>query len=242
MPHLACHSRPCPAGPRPTTPCPTCQAAPSPDITTIVPTVTTPIMLDPAECLILMESPQWLTRVTPDGPDSCWLWQGKKAGGYGLVYMSLGVWVVAHRVVLTATLGRPITRGMIAGHVCHDEAYARGECAGGAACVHRHCVNPTHLREMTVRENTLAGAGPNTALLLRTHCSRGHPLNGSDAEIAAWGKGRTCNRCARDRRKEDNRLISQAARSLGLPRDEYRRRFGSSVSVARGFIEPLATD
>lgn len=199
--------------------------------------MTTPIVLDPAECRRLMESPQWLTKVTPSGPDDCWLWQGRRAKGHGRVRLDSGISVVTHRVVLTVTLGRPIVPGMIAGHVCHDEAYARGECRGGDTCSHRSCVNPAHLREMTTKENYSVGAGPGVALMLRTHCSRGHPLDGPDADISPWHKGRSCRQCARVRNSERAELVLQAARSLGLSRDEYVRKHGWSTSIARGFLD-----
>ena len=61
-------------------------------------------------------------------------------------------------------------------HRCHTDAVASGECDGGDDCPHRKCVNPAHLEMISAAENTF---GQNHANRNKTHCPKGHPLEGT---------------------------------------------------------------
>lgn len=66
-----------------------------------------------------------------------------------------GKLVSAHRLSWRARRS-PIPPGMTVDHNCHNAAAYRGECSGGPTCIHRRCINPTHLRLMTMTDNWLA--------------------------------------------------------------------------------------
>ena len=57
-------------------------------------------------------------------------------------------------------------------------------------CTVRNCVNPSHLRLLTPRENTLDGRGVGAINARKTHCIKGHPLN------VNWGKRKKQRYCS----------------------------------------------
>lgn len=84
-------------------------------------------------------------------PDGCWHWRGPiRPDGYGVVTIG-GVYVRAHRAMVTFLRG-PIPRGLTLDHLCRV----------------RHCVNPSHLEAVTSAENVRRGLGG------KTHCIHGH--------------------------------------------------------------------
>jgi len=79
--------------------------------------------------------------------DGCWEWTGAVSGGYGSMNEPFGSGFrrkKAHRVVYEWLVG-PIPEGLDLDHVCHNGT----ACPGGAACVHRRCVRPSHLEPVT---------------------------------------------------------------------------------------------
>lgn len=67
-------------------------------------------------------------------------------------------------------------------------------------CNNRSCVNPAHLRPLTIRENTLRSAIAPAAINARkTHCPQGHPY--SPENTIREKTGRRCRTCARNRRR-----------------------------------------
>ena len=85
------------------------------------------------------------------GPEACWEWLGAiDPGGYGALKVG-GKKVGAHRYALELSLGRPIGKGLLACHTCHNRA----------------CCNPAHLYEGTYQQNVL------DAVAAGTHSSGG---------------------------------------------------------------------
>lgn len=104
----------------------------------------------------------------PDAP-GCWLWTGalqaaskQSSGGYGVIGGRTRRQVLfAHRVAYELYRGS-IPEGLVIDHRC------RLRC----------CVNPWHLEPVTTRENILRGIGASARHAKRTHCPRGHLLDG----------------------------------------------------------------
>lgn len=123
-------------------------------------------------------------------PGECWLWTGPpaRATGYGQLTVLQQHWT-AH-VYIYETLVGPVPKGMHLGHTCHD---ADESCPGGM-CKHRLCVNISHLKIQTPKENREGGRG--SPLKNKTHCIRGHPF---DERNTQWtNKGyRRCGECRR---------------------------------------------
>lgn len=99
--------------------------------------------------------------------NGCWEWTASVSqSNYGA--FSQGEKIRRAHIVSHEEFVGPVEKGMIVGHVCHDQDE---DCAGGATCSHRLCVNPMHLRAMTQRENVQMGRGFNVR---KTHCPSGH--------------------------------------------------------------------
>lgn len=75
------------------------------------------------------------SKVSKSTPDSCWEWVGSKSNGYGQVRIG-GRLRFAHRVSWELANG-PIPDGLVIDHRCVNPA----------------CVNPRHLRVVTVSQN-----------------------------------------------------------------------------------------
>lgn len=131
-------------------------------------------------------------RVEPGG---CWRWTGTidRRSGYAKASRR-NLSVSAHRYVYLHA-GGIIPVGFTLDHLCHTLDLA---CPGGA-CLHRSCVNPTHLEPVTIGENSRRGRLI-AANLAQTTCSRGHPFDYTDKR--GWRKCRTCNS---DRQREKAR-------------------------------------
>jgi len=192
--------------------------------------VTKPKPLDVETCQALVLSDRWLSKVQiADNGCHLWIAVGTK-DGYGRVKLD-GRMVYAHRVALVAGLGRDLAEGMEVGHVCHDRAFAVGECSGGVCCTHRRCVNPEHLEEQSRQENTLAGNTIAADRAARTHCSRGHALTEGNLVPSALPNHK-CLTC----KWELKAAISAAHKALGITQREYVRNHGSSRAVAEAFV------
>lgn len=99
-------------------------------------------------------------KVDKRGPDECWLWSGSGTkGGYGQLVVARKTWL-AHRLSVVLS-GREIPDGMQIDHMCRT----------------RWCVNPSHLRIVTLRQNVTENSASVTVVnSQKTHCLRGHAL------------------------------------------------------------------
>jgi HNH endonuclease len=83
----------------------------------------------------------------------CLLWRGNcNEYGYGRFGYKGGRYA-AHRVVFETWNGK-LAPKMQVDHLCHNETAKAGLCAGGNGCLHRRCVNPSHLGMVTAGQNT----------------------------------------------------------------------------------------
>lgn len=185
--------------------------------------------LDVAACQDLVASARWLDKIQ-QADNGCLLWVGFVHKGYGRVSVN-GRAVTASRVALVAALGRDIASEKDVGHLCHDLAFAAGECEGGI-CIHRRCVNPLHLEEQSRRDNLLAGVSANAK---KTHCPRGHELVAGNLSLRALPK-RSCLKCAQERDQKRVEVIAAAHKMLGITQREYVRKYGRSLATAESIL------
>jgi hypothetical protein len=80
----------------------------------------------------------------------CWIFTGTVTSrGYGCVGAGKrGHSILGHRLAILARDGQ-IPDGMTVDHQCHDSA----TCRDDVDCPHRRCVNPAHLKVMTMADN-----------------------------------------------------------------------------------------
>ena len=131
--------------------------------------------------------PARLTEKISQHESGCWNWIAcRHTNGYGKLGYQGRTWL-AHRCVYTILVG-DIPDGLVLDHVCRN----------------RLCVNPSHLRPCTNRENILApgSQSPSALQAQRTACQVGHPLSGDNLYLYE-GK-RDCLTCRRERTRRSN--------------------------------------
>lgn len=109
--------------------------------------------------------------------DTCWLWKGGTARGYGR-FKSKGRLVSSHRWVYEFCVC-PIPPGLTIDHLCRIIG----------------CVNPDHLEPVTMRTNVLRGETITAACARATHCPRGHPYDLFNTYITPSTGDRLCRTC-----------------------------------------------
>lgn len=122
--------------------------------------------------------------------ECCWIWNGRRAhNGYGQTDMR-GRTEPAHRVIYEMMVG-PIPTGMQLDHLCRN----------------RPCVNPRHLRIVTLGQNVMAegSRSPQKQNSLKMNCFRGHEYTATNTERNTSRHGRRARRC-----RECRRLIRRA--------------------------------
>ena len=99
---------------------------------------------------------------------TCWEWSGRISDkGYGQFHVS-GKEVSAHRYSFEFYNNKKISDGLVIDHICRN----------------RSCVNPNHLREVTVKVNALENSiSPSAINHKKTHCIKGHALTNENTYI-----------------------------------------------------------
>lgn len=137
------------------------------------------------------------SKVSPEPNTGCHLWAAGAAGtGYGHFYDG-ELNRPAHRIAWRILRGS-IPTGLEPDHLCRN----------------RLCVNVDHLELVTRRENVRRGLAPTAVNMAKTHCIRGHYLDG----FRATGR-RYCRVCGRDAQR---RKAEQHKAVAGLPLFETR--------------------
>lgn len=138
-----------------------------------------------------------LSKVQVNPETGCWEWTARLfQGGYAQFKDSSDKNRGGHVVSYEIHIG-PVPEGLVLDHLCRN----------------RKCINPAHLEPVSQQINTLRGEGPAAKNAVKTHCLKGHPLDGSNLFISQ-GK-RQCREChlERGRAHYANNLESQRERS-----------------------------
>lgn len=116
--------------------------------------------------------------------DECWDWTGgMTTAGYGLVEFNRQKWFV-HRLVYHLLVG-PIPEGRQIDHTCQN----------------RHCVNPAHMRVLTIEEHGSISSNQRININGQprlTHCSKGHPFDEANTYVNPSTGVRQCRTCRRE--------------------------------------------
>lgn len=139
--------------------------------------------------------------------ESCWSWTGAFfRAGYGVIVVEKKH-MSAHRYSFL------LQNGYLPKCIDH-------------VCRNRACVNPTHLEDVSQRENVLRGDAPAAKNARKSHCKRGHLLAGENLRLTARGH-RACKTCQREvlqpRTNAHNRNMYWQNREKSLERMRLRR-------------------
>ncbi len=116
---------------------------------------------------------------------NCWIWTGGRVNGRKLNYGQF--WngkrtMLAHRFSYEYFVGK-LEKGLTIDHQCNNPL----------------CVNPSHLKQMTLQDNILRGTNPVARNAKKTHCSRGHLIEGLEKNKHGYRVCRKCRKIFDDR-------------------------------------------
>lgn len=124
-----------------------------------------------------------------DRSRECWIWTGAKdPTGYGRFHVRVGdryVDALAHRFAYERLIG-PVPDGLTIDHLCRN----------------RSCVNPKHMKLVSVQTNILRGDAPTAHNARKTHCVHGHSFDEANTYRPPGSKRRQCRTCKARRHRE----------------------------------------
>lgn len=148
------------------------------------------------------------SKIVIDPDTGCWLWKGALIGaGYGHTFIGgrNGIQVLTHRLMY-AWLVAPVPRGRSGSDrmVIHHK------------CEVTHCCNPAHLELVTHEQNVTVPTSVSVINSLKTHCPKGHPLDGKKNLRTTRGRrvSRFCSACNRARAFKNKALARYAIEYL----------------------------
>lgn len=134
------------------------------------------------------------SKVVVDATTGCWLWTGSLNGG-GYSSMTFQTKRVATHRLLYAWLVEPLPKG-VGKNIPQLDHFA---------CSTKRCINPTHVKLVTARENILRSTCKSAIHAAKTHCPHGHLLL-PEPHLPPGRMQRRCKECRRSpRRLELNR-------------------------------------
>lgn len=136
------------------------------------------VMSEPLQISVSIKNQIRFWALVSKSNEGCWSWVGvKDRKGYGMFYA--GANFRAHRYSLIIS-GVNLPKGMVVDHICRNTS----------------CVNPSHLRVVTPRQNVIENSNSNAAKNhKKTHCKHGHEFSVQNTGISS--KGRYCKECNR---------------------------------------------
>lgn len=147
--------------------------------------------------------------------DYCWNWKSVlDAGGYGQFKYN-GKMVHTHRFVLKL-IGVELIDGLQIDHLCRN----------------RKCVNPTHLEQVTKRENILRGVSPSAIHAKKTHCPKGHDYTTENTYYYKRG-GRQCKKCIIERSLNQYKNIKDSDKYKQRMRETQKRYYDRRKNDSR---------
>lgn len=114
-------------------------------------------------------------------PANCWIYSGDRSReGYGRFYINKKAFL-AHRVSWKIFHGS-LTSGLVIDHIC----------------MNKKCINPDHLREVSIRTNVMENSNGLAYLnSIKTLCKNGHPLEARNLQLSTAGH-RRCLTCIKE--------------------------------------------
>lgn len=113
-------------------------------------------------------------------PTQCWTWTSATTRprlGYGILNFH-GKRYLVHRLAYELMIG-PIDKAQELDHQCDNSL----------------CLNPYHLQPTTHKQNVLRGNAPPSVNAKKSHCIRGHALEGSNVWTSTTTGYRLCKVC-----------------------------------------------